>query len=115
MTLMFFVLLYIVQFVIETVVFGVVSSFCSKQTACVCHNMHSSLLVWHNDIATRTANSNLNSNSKKLGYFAELELKKILFLNSNLNSNKIARVHLKKIIRLEICRKNICCCSSRVN
>ena len=44
---------------------------------------------------TRAANSNsilnLNSNSKKLGYFAELELEleKINFLNSN----KIVRVH----------------------
>ena len=47
-------------------------------------------------LRTRAANSNLNSNSKKLGYFAELELEreKIIFLNSNsdLNSSKIVRV-----------------------
>ena len=46
----------------------------------------------------RAANSNLNSNSKKLGYFAELELQleKIIFLNlnSNLNSKKIVRVRV---------------------
>ena len=30
---------------------------------------------------------------EKLGYFAKLELEKIIFLNSNLNSNKIVRVH----------------------
>ena len=49
-----------------------------------------------------------DANSKKLGYFIELELKKIFFLNSNLNSNKIVRVHKKEILRLKICRKNIC-------
>ena len=41
--------------------------------------------------------SNLNSNSKELDHCAELELdlelEKIFFLNSNLNSHKIVRVH----------------------
>ena len=40
-------------------------------------------------VAIRGANSNLNLNSKKLGYFAKLELEKINFLNSNLNSKKL--------------------------
>ena len=45
----------------------------------------------------RAANSNLNSNCKELDHFAKLELvlelEKIFFLNSNLNSNKTVRVH----------------------
>ena len=40
------------------------------------------------------ANSNLNS--KKLGIFAELALKKIILLTSNLNSNKSGRVRKTK-------------------
>ena len=34
------------------------------------------------------------SNSKELDHFAELELEKIFFLNSNLNSNKTVRVQV---------------------
>ena len=45
--------------------------------------------------AARAANSNLNSNSKELDHFAELELKleKMFFLNSNLYSHKTIRVN----------------------
>ena len=43
------------------------------------------------NLAARAA----NSNSKELDHFAtlELELEKIFFLNSNLNSHKTVRVH----------------------
>ena len=37
--------------------------------------------------------TNLNLNSKELNHFAELELEKLFFLNSNLNSHKTVRVH----------------------
>ena len=33
------------------------------------------------------------ANSKELDHFAELELEKLFFLNSNLNSHKSVRVH----------------------
>ena len=44
-------------------------------------------------VIVRGANSNLNS--KELDHFAELELEleKVFFLNSNLNSHKAVRVH----------------------
>ena len=49
-------------------------------------------------VVTKAANSTLNSSSKKFGCFTELkfklELKKINFLDSNLNSNKIVRVRV---------------------
>ena len=48
-------------------------------------------------IANRAANTNLNSNQKKLAYFTklELDLEKQIFLNYNWNSIKtvLVRVH----------------------
>ena len=59
-------------------------------------------LLWPTLSSTFLNRLNLNSTHQgceleleleKLDYFAELELEKIKFLNSNLNSNKIVRVH----------------------
>ena len=53
------------------------------------------------NIGTLVEGRAANSNSKELDHSAELEpkleLEKIFFLNSNLNSHKTVRVHLKDI------------------
>ena len=75
----------LVAFELEVLSFLIVALRPPKETQ--------SVLLGAMMVGIRAANSKLNSN--ELDHFAELkvELEKILFLNSNLNSHKTIRVH----------------------